>query len=179
MEKSNSVFIACSLDGYIADADGGIDYLDTFPEINQIDSGYESFISRMDALVMGRNSYEKVLSFNIPWPYSIPVFVLSNTLQEIPQELNTKVELLNGELSDILEQIHNKGHYRLYIDGGMLIQSFLKEDFIDELVITTIPVLLGGGIPLFGDLPEMMKLQCVETKLYFDTVVQNRYLRLR
>lgn len=177
--KSNRVFIATSLDGYIADKHGGIEYLDTFPEINNIDSGYAAFTAEIDALVMGRFTYEKVLSFDIEWPYKKPVYVLSNTLESIPEALTGKVHLLKGELTHILKKIHSEGNNRLYIDGGRVIQSFLREDLIDEMVITTIPVLLGGGVPLFSDVSKQLIFECVETKLYLDKIVQCRFVRNR
>jgi len=148
----NKVYIATSLDGFISDKNGGIDFLDTFPEINTVDTGYHTFIADIDAMVMGRATFEKVLSFGIDWPYTMPVFVLSNTLKEVEEKYKDKVFLLNGSVQEVLEQIHSKGYHRLYIDGGKVIQDFLRVDKIDEMVITTIPVLLGEGIPLFGQL---------------------------
>lgn len=177
MEKANKVFIATSLDGYIADSKGVIEWLETFPEINQVDSGYSSFMAEVDALVMGRGTFEKVCSFDIDWPYEKPVYVLSNKLMGIPEEYQGKAELVNGTLSEVLAQIHQKGHGRLYIDGGKTIQSFLKEDLIDEMVITVIPVLLGDGIPLFGSLPKPVIFECKKTRLFFDKVVQNHFTR--
>jgi len=179
MQKKNSVFIATSLDGFIADKNGGIDWLDTFPEINNIDTGYATFTSEIDALVMGRTTFETVLAFGIEWPYKKPVFVASTSLREIPIELKDKVHLVKGKPSEILQLIHQAGFYRLYIDGGKLIQSFLKEDLIDQMIITVIPVLLGSGYPLFGDLPDKLNFECVETKHYLNKIAQNHYLRIR
>ncbi|MBO6621534.1 MAG: dihydrofolate reductase [Balneola sp.] len=176
-EKKNKVFIATSLDGFIADKDQGIEWLNSFPEINEVDTGYEAFISKIDALVMGRTTFETVLNFGIEWPYKKPVFVLSNRLKKVPDELSGSVQLVRGTLDEILKQIHNQGHHNLYIDGGKTIQSFLKEELIDEMVITTIPILLGSGIPLFGELSKPLKFKCIETTLFFDKVVQNRFLR--
>ena len=177
MKTKNSVFIATSLDGYIADKDGGIVWLDTIPEINAIDTGYASFTSEIDALVMGRISFETVCGFDVEWPYTKPVFVISNSLSEIPETYKGKVELVKGTITEILEHIHDQGHHRLYIDGGKLIQSFLREDLIDEIVITVIPVLLGAGVSLFGDLEHQLEFECVETKLFLQAIVQNHYHR--
>jgi len=176
-EKSNKVYIATSLDGFISDKNGGIDFLDTFPEINTVDTGYHTFTAEIDAMVMGRATFEKVLSFGIEWPYIIPVFVLSNSLKEVEDKYKDKVFLLNGSVEEVLAQIHLKGYHRLYIDGGKVIQDFLRADKIDEMVITTIPVLLGEGIPLFGHLAEPMVFECVETKHYIGKVVQSRFRR--
>lgn len=177
MERRNTVFIATSLDGYIADKKGGLDWLNSVPNPDNLDMGYGDFMSRIDAIVMGRTTFETVCGFGIEWPYQIPVFVLSNTLDHIPEQYSGKVHLIKGSLTGILEQLHKKGFYRLYIDGGVTIQNFLKEDLIDEMIITIIPVLLGGGIPLFSELPDEMGFECTATKLYPNKVVQNTFRR--
>lgn len=179
MQKKNYVFIARSLDGYIADKDGGIDWLHSIPNPGNEDMGYNAFNDQIDAIVMGRNTFEVVLGFNIPWPYTKPVFVVSSTLESLPEDLNGKVELVKGALSDILQHIHKKGNTKLYIDGGSLVQSFLREDLIDELIITTIPILLGGGIPLFGELPTPMELKHVKSKVFLNAITQDTYRRIR
>jgi len=179
MKYQNKVFIARSLDGYIADKNGGLDWLNSVPNPDHLDMGYEKFIQGVDAMVMGRTTFEVVCSFDMDWPYTLPVYVLSNKLDSVPEGMENKVEIVSGSLSDILKQIHKKGHPRLYIDGGLTIQNFLKEDLIDELTITTIPILLGGGIPLFGELPGTMKFEHVESVLYLDALVQDTYRRIR
>lgn len=177
MDKKNSVFIATSIDGYIADKNGGIDWLNSVPNPKHIDMGYGEFTSQIDALVMGRTTFETVCNFDIDWPYQKPVFVLSNTLNEIPKKFKDKAQLVKGTLTEILGQIHQKGFYRLYIDGGKTIQSFLKEDLIDDMIITIIPILLGGGSSLFSDLPQKLDFECIESKVYLDKVVQNHFRR--
>lgn len=179
MEKRNSVFIATSLDGYIADKNGEIGWLDSIPIPDNIDMGYDDFTSQIDALVMGRTTFETVCGFDIDWPYQKPVFVLSNTLEEIPEKFKDKARLVKGKLTDILEQIYQSGHYRLYIDGGVTIQSFLKEDLIDDMVITTIPILLGGGSPLFAELPQELEFECTSSEIYVNKIVQNNFVRIR
>lgn len=176
--KHNSVFIATSLDGFIADKNGEIDWLNSIPNPENNDMGYNEFISRMDAIVMGKNTFETICGFNIDWPYKIPVFVLSKTLNNIPDDLENKVHLLKGPLGKTLKQIHQKGYYRLYIDGGKTIQNFLKEDLIDELIISIIPTILGGGIPLFSDLPVKLDFECYKSKLYLNEIAQNYYRRI-
>ena len=103
--------------------------------------------------------------------------MLSNTLKEIPEQLKKKVSLTKGRPQEILQQIHKKGYFKLYIDGGKTIQDFLKEDLIDELRITTIPILLGGGFSLFGDLPKPMELEHIESKVFLNQIVQDCYRR--
>lgn len=176
---SNSVFIATSLDGYIADKNGGIDWLHAIPNPDQNSMGYVEHFDRIDAMVMGRNTLDMVLSFGIDWPYSKPVFVLSNTMTSVPEGYEDKVFLVKGPLKEVLEQIHAKGFMNLYIDGGVTIQNFLKEDLIDEMIITTIPVLLGGGSPLFGNIESPLDFKCVKTETFLDAIVQNHFVRQR
>lgn len=179
MEKRNKVFIATSLDGYIADKDGGLDWLFSIPNPDQVDMGYESFMSEVDAIVMGRVTFETVCGFDCPWPYAKPVFILSASLESIPEEFTGKAELVKGTIPKIVEQLNWRGYHRLYIDGGNTIQNFLKEDLIDDLIITTIPVLLGGGYTLFGDLVQPLDFEYVSSKVYLDKVPQIRYKRKR
>lgn len=179
MERKNKVFIATSLDGYIADQAGGIDWLHSIANPDNTDMGYGAFMTGIDALVMGRKTFDTVCGFDMDWPYEKPVFVLSNRMSQMPEKYKDHAEIVNGSLNQILEKIHNKGHHHLYIDGGQTIQSFLKEDLIDEMTITIIPYLLGGGIPLFTDLPERLKFECTDTKIYLGKVVQNRFIRKR
>lgn len=177
MNKKNSVFIATSLDGYIADKNGRIDWLHSIPNPNSDDMGYSEFTKEIDALVMGRTTFETVLGFDIDWPYSKPVFVLSNKLKDLPNSHKNKAFLVKGTLPEILDQIHKKGFNRLYIDGGTTIQNFLKEDLIDEMILTTIPVLLGGGSPLFNALPNEQKYELIATNTYLNQITQNHYKR--
>ncbi len=179
MKSRNMVFIATSMDGYIADKNGGLDWLQLVPNPNMIDLGYKKFMNRVDALVMGRRTFETVCSFGGDWPYKIPVFVLSNSLNAIPEKLQEKVQLVKGSLAKIIEQINKLGHTQLYIDGGVTIQKFLREDLIDEIIITTIPILLGGGISLFGDLPKEMNFEFIKSEVYLDAIVQTSYKRKR
>lgn len=179
MKKKNSIYIATSLDGYIADKNGGIEWLDSMPIQENEDMGYVKFTKDIDALVMGRTTFETVLSFDVDWPYEKPVFVLSNSLNEIPESHKEKAHLVKGNLTEILEQIHKKGFFNLYIDGGRTIQSFLKEDLIDEMIITNFPVLLGGGSQLFSELPNELAFDLVGSKVYANQLVQRHYRRNR
>ena len=126
---------------------------------------------------MGRTTFETVCSFDIDWPYTKPVFVLSTSLKSLDKKIENKVEIVNGSLSTVLETINKKGYNKLYIDGGQVIQSFLKEDLIDEMTVTTIPILLGGGHSLFGDLDQHMSFDLVKSEVFLDAVVQSTYKR--
>lgn len=176
---SNIVFIATSLDGYIADKEGSIDWLHSVPNPDNNDLGYNALMERIDALVMGRNTMDIVLSFGIDWPYTKPVYVLSNTLTKVPEELEGKVFLVQGELSSIISDLNEKGLKDLYIDGGVTIQNFLKEELIDEMIITTIPVLLGGGSPLFGELKSPLNFELKQSETYLGQIVQSHFIRKR
>ena len=179
MNKKNSVYIATSIDGYIADKNGEIDWLDTIPIPDNEGMGYVEFTNSIDALVMGRITFETVLGFDVDWPYKKPVFVLSNSLDEIPESHKGMAYLVKGTLTEILKQIHNKGFHRLYIDGGITIQTFLQEDLIDEMIITIIPVVLGGGSPLFSELSKELEFELVDSKVYFDQLIQHHFKRKR
>lgn len=171
---ANKVFIATSLDGYIADENGGIDWLTNFPGPKNHDGGFAKFISGIDAIVMGRNTYEKVLSFGIEWPYTKKVFVLTHTLKNVDPSLETKVELVNGDLRALVQNLNAQGFKNLYIDGGNVIQGFLRENLIDELIITQVPILLGKGILLFENVPRLT-LQHLSSEAFDNGMVQNHY----
>lgn len=177
---SNTVYIATSIDGYIAREDGTIDWLMELPNPDNSDYGFSVFLERIDGIIMGRKSFETVLGFK-EWPYpkTKPIFVLSNSLDELPGNLPVKVEIVRGELKRIIEILKDKGINNLYIDGGKTIQSFLKEDLIDEMIITRIPILLGSGIPLFGINNLELKFEHAGTEVYNNMLVRSKYLRKR
>ena len=166
-----SVFIATSLDGFIARPDGGIDWL---PHGTTEDHGYNAFIATVDAIVMGRHSYEKVLTFG-GWYYgTMPVYVLSS--RPIPTApTGATVHHLTGEPREVAAELDRRGVRRAYIDGGVTIQRFLRAGLIDRIIVTRIPVLLGKGIPLFGDLVHDMKLAHVSTRSWPSGLVQSEY----
>ena len=173
---ANKVFIATSLDGCIADKNGGIDWLHNIPNPDNLDMGYNNFMKGIDAIVMGKNTFETVCGFNIDWPYAVPVFVLSNSLQNIPEKFKDKAKLVNGDLTEIIAQINASGYQNLYIDGGKTIQSFLNKNLINEIIVTIIPIILGGGIPLFSNINNMIHFKCVHTVLFSNHIVQNHYV---
>lgn len=175
----NIVYIATSLDGYIADKNGGLDWLHSTPNPDQVDFGWAEFIDSIDALIMGRTTFETVCGFGGDWPYPRPVFVLSNTMTGIPADYREKASVVNGPLPALVHSLNAQGYKRLYIDGGQTIQSFLKDDLIDELIITQMPVLLGGGSPLFGELASAMPLEHLGTQVHLNAMVQSHYRRKR
>jgi dihydrofolate reductase len=167
-----SVFIATSLDGFIARANGELDWL---PADGGEEHGYEAFIATVDALVIGRNTYETVLGFDT-WPYGgKPVYVLS-TSALAPAPSGAVVEHLSGAPAEIVAQLVARGVGHVYVDGGITIQGFLLAGLIQRLIITRIPVLLGAGIPLFGPLPRDINLRHVGTRQYASGLVQSEYV---
>ena len=175
---ANIVYIATSSDGFIATKDDGIDWLMEIPNPDGSDYGFNEFMDSIDALVMGRKTYEKVLSFDCEWPYSKKVFVLSNSLKIIDPSVAEKAEIITGSLKEIVKHLNDNGYEKLYIDGGTTIQSFLKENLIDEMIITSIPVTLGEGIPLFKNNDHESKFKLDSTKTYENGMVKNHYIRL-
>lgn len=172
-----SVYIATSLDGYIAKKDGDLGWLDeasaNVPKDE--DMGYYSFMESVDALVMGRNTYEKVLSFGVDWPYKKPVIVLSRNSINIPEQLKDSVTHSSEPLQDLCTRLEAKGYKRLYIDGGVTIQRFLAAGLLDDMIISMAPVALGEGIPLFSKSEKDIALKLVNTKSFDFGFVQLTY----
>lgn len=170
------VYIAQSLDGFIAKKGGDITWLEEFPNPDGSDFGFSDFMKKIDALLMGRNTYEKVLTFGF-WPYEKPVYVVSNTIKVVPENLEGKVFIVRGEIIEILESLESKGLKSIYVDGGKLIQSFLSEDLIDTMIITTMPVILGEGLPLFASIGRELKWDLVESQVLNKNAVKSEYSR--
>jgi dihydrofolate reductase len=172
MTVSISVFIATSLDGFIARPNGDLDWL---PADGGEPHGYNEFIATVDAIVLGRKSFEKVLTFH-PWPYGDKrVVVLSSRPVDVSAAVGGVVEQMAGTPAEIVSQLAASGARHLYIDGGITIQRFLRAGLIQRLVITRVPVLIGDGVPLFGGLPRDMRLRHIATRHYPSGLVQSEY----
>lgn len=180
------VFIACSSDGMIATKDGGIDWLNeavanggSLDEIG--DMGFADFLSTVDAMVMGRKTFEKIASMNLTleqWPYGdIPVYVLSKTLKVIPQNMPQSVSFFSGGPDALADLLKTQGYQRVYVDGGQTIQHYLRSELIKEMVITEVPVQVGDGIPLFEDQQMLVDFALTNTLKFPNGFVQNHYLR--
>ena len=169
------VFIAVSLDGYIARQDGDIGWLLQRDDPRE-DHGYDAFIADKDWIVMGRGSYEKVLTFD-QWPYNRPVLVLSSQLAdtEVPEALKGQVQFSRCPPKEALDELAAQNAHRVYLDGGQVIQSFLREGLVADMVITTVPVLIGSGKPLFGSLPRDIDLMLLSTRSFPSGLVQSHY----
>ncbi|HUR61487.1 MAG TPA: dihydrofolate reductase family protein [Candidatus Thermoplasmatota archaeon] len=168
-----SVFVGTSLDGFIARPDGALDFLDA---AGTEDHGFHAFLAGVDALVMGRNTFETVLGFKGPWPYGRkPVFVLSHRPVDVSTIKDGVVEHLSGPPQEVVATLAARGLRHLYVDGGATVQEFLRAGLIDRLVISRVPVLIGQGIPLFGPLPRDVALRHVATKAFAGGLVQSEY----
>src|SRR5437867_113074 len=167
-----SVFIGTSVDGFIARTNGDLDFL---PEGGGEPHGYDEFIASVDALVIGRNTFEKVLTFDT-WPYGDKrVVVLSSRDVDLSAAGGAVVEQMAGPPAEIVSQLAATGAHHLYVDGGITIQGFLRAGLIHRLIITRVPVLIGDGIPLFGNLPRDIQLRHVATRHYPSGLVQSEY----
>ena len=167
-----SVFIGTSLDGFIARANGELDFL---PPGGGEPHGYDEFVATVDALLIGRKTFDTVLAFD-KWPYGEkPVFVLSTRpLDHTPPE--AVVERMSGAPAEIVSQLAARGIQHIYVDGGVTIQRFLQAGLIQRLIITRVPVLIGAGIPLFGPVERDIMLRHVRTRQYASGLVQSEYV---
>ncbi|MEJ2622170.1 MAG: dihydrofolate reductase family protein [Candidatus Thiodiazotropha sp.] len=169
-----SVYIATSADGYIATPDGGVDWLhiagNLDADMGDEDMGFHDFMGSVNCMVMGRKCMEMISNMNLTpeqWPYGdMPIFVLSNTVKEAPENLRGKVEMYSGGINELISKLEKGGYTHAYIDGGTTITSFLNYGLINELIITKAPVLLGEGLPLFGKINKMLKLENTEVKSF-------------
>ena len=167
-----SVFVGASVDGFIARPNDALDFL---PAGGGEPHGYDEFIASVDAIVIGRKTFEKVLTFGA-WPYADKrVVVLSSHPVDVSAAGGGAVEQMAGPPAEIVSRLAASGAHNLYVDGGVTIQGFLRAGLIERLVITRVPVLIGAGIPLFGTLPHDIRLRHVATRHYPSGLVQSEY----
>ncbi|HET9019105.1 MAG TPA: dihydrofolate reductase family protein [Acetobacteraceae bacterium] len=166
-----SVFVGTSVDGYIARSDGALDFL---PPDGGEPHGYDEFMASVDALIVGRHTYETVLAFDA-WPYGDkPVFVLSTKALR-PPPAGAVVERMTGSPEEIVATLARRGFQHAYVDGGVTIQSFLRAKLIQRLTITRVPVIIGVGIPLFGPTTRDVMLKHIRTQQYPSGLVKSEY----
>jgi len=172
-----SVYIATTVDGFIATPDGGIEWLHKpeYEDAASIGLAYNEFISAIDAIIMGRHTYEKALTFDEWYYQDTEVIVLTSQDPKLPERLIGKVRFTSGTPQKIVSELAKAGKKHVYIDGGITIQRFLKEKLITELTITVIPILLGSGIPLFGNEGIEQPLELIEVFTSDSGTVQKRY----
>lgn len=167
-----SVFVGVSVDGFMARPNHDLDWL---PEGDGEPHGYDEFMAEVDALVIGRRTFEKARSFGT-WPYDEkPVVVLSHRPLDLSGIPDGAVEAMAGEPADIVARLAARGLRHLYVDGGLTIQAFLAAGLIQRLIVTRVPVLIGEGIPLFGPLPHDLRLRHVATRTFPSGLVQTEY----
>jgi len=172
-----SVFVAISIDGFIARADGTIDWLDKAQNLvpEGEDCGYRAFMDSVDILIMGRNTFEQMLTFG-PWPYGdTPVVVLSHKPLTIPAGLSETVSHSSESPRSLLDRLSDQGVLHVYVDGGSTVLGFLAESLIDEITVTTIPIAIGEGIPLFGPMEKDLTLIQMSTTAWDFGFVQTTY----
>jgi dihydrofolate reductase len=169
------VYIATSLDGFIARKNGDIDWLVKYND-PEVFKGFEEFINKIDAIVIGRGTFEKVLSFP-SWPYTKKVFILSNSIKQLPENIKGKATILSMNPSGLLDYLEKEGYSNIYIDGGNVIQDFLKADLIDEMIITKVPELIGAGISLFGNLENDLSFTHLKSDIFSSGLVMSHYER--
>jgi len=167
-----SVFVGISVDGFIARPNGDLDFL---PEGGGEPHGYDEFIASVDTLVIGRKTFETVLTYET-WPYGDRrVVVLSSRPLDLSAVRGGVVEQMAGPPAEIVSKLAASGAHHLYVDGGITIQGFLRAGLVQRLIITRVPVLIGDGIPLFGALPRDVRLHHVATKHYPSGLVKSEY----
>lgn len=165
-----SIYIACSIDGYIARKSGNLDWLQ-YGHTGDEDYGFKKFISSIDAVIMGRNTYEVVSAFG-EWAYKDKrVVVLSNTLTEVRQE----AELFCGQLTELLTKLHSENVRHVWVDGGVTVSKFLEAGLVDDITISIIAMVLGSGTPLFSTMNREHKCRLISIQSYPSGLVQLRY----
>ena len=176
MRPTTSVYIATSLDGFISRDDGSLDWLTPFEDPAAF-RRFAEFLSTVDAIVMGRNTFAQVVGFG-EWPYGdLPVYVLSGSMTALPEGSRATVRLRDSTPDRLLEELGSLG--RVYVDGGLTIQRFFARDRIDELTITRVPLILGSGRTLFGPVDSDLRFTHVSTAVWPSGLVQSSYVRVR
>ena len=167
-----SVFIGTSVDGFIARPNGDLDFL---PPGGGEPHGYNEFMASVDTIVIGRKTFETVLSF-ATWPYGGKrVVILSSGAVDLSAVRGGVVEQMAGPPEEIVSKLAASGARHVYVDGGITIQRFLRASLIQRITITRVPVLIGDGIPLFGALPHDIRLRHVSTQHYPGGLVKTEY----
>ena len=169
-----SVYIAVTQDGFIAREDGDVEWLEQYSQENE-DYGYHDFMESVDVLILGRNTFEKVVNFG-DWAYGDKtVVVMSSEHMILPPEVPETVRGVTLSPAALLKQLESEGKKHAYVDGGITIQSFLRDGLVDQLILSRVPILLGSGIPLFGELEEELELEHSETLTFDSGIVQSHY----
>lgn len=169
------VFMASSLDGFVTRQDNSLDWLMKYG-VDEDDNSFEEFTKDMDALVMGSGTFKTVLGFK-QWPYKMSVYVLSRrlTLEDVPKSLQNQVTIINQSPKELMSFLYKKDIKKVYVDGGKLVQSFINDGLINEITLTQIPILIGKGKRLFGELDKDIDLEFINSKPMKFGFIQNHY----
>ena len=179
-----SIYIATSADGYIATPDGSVDWLHTAGNLHADmsktpDMGFNAFMASVDCMIMGRKCMDAIASFNLTpeqWPYGdIKIYVLSHSMKSPPKNLLGKVEMYSGDITTLVNQLKDNDYHHAYIDGGTTITAFLNLQLIEEMIITKAPIILGKGIPLFGEINNNIKLTHAKATAFPNDFIQVKY----
>ncbi|WP_024769352.1 dihydrofolate reductase family protein [Aquimarina macrocephali] len=169
------VFMASSLDGFVARQDNSLDWLMKYG-IDENDNSFEKFTKNMDVLVMGSGTYKTVLGFG-QWPYKMPVYVMSRTLtqENVPESLQASVTINSLDPKKLMQFLYEEGLRKVYVDGGKLVQSFISNGLVSEITLTQIPILIGKGKRLFGEIESDIDLELMSCKPMKFGFIQNHY----
>jgi dihydrofolate reductase len=171
------VYIAASIDGFIARQDGAVDWLDDLPNPNRIDHGYAGFYAGIDVVVMGRKTYEEILGFDVPWPYpDCKTFVITSQSAYEPTTPNTETIYTLNEKT--IRHIQSKSKKNIWVvGGGQVVTSLINLNAIDEMILSIIPLVLGSGIRLFAGKPKETAFSLATTETFETGVVSLTYRR--
>jgi len=163
-----------SIDGYIARPDGDLDWLSAV-ELAGEDYGYSNFIKTVDTVILGRKTYDKVLSFGIPFPHSDKqCYIITRT----PKPTEGNINFYTGDIPALVAQIKKQSGKNIFVDGGaQIVNEFMKHQLVDEFIISIIPVFLGSGISLFNEGRPEMKMKLAGNNSFSSGLLQLHYIR--
>lgn len=171
-----SVFIATSIDGFIARKNGDLSWLESD---SSVDMGFTKFLSQIDCIIMGRKTAETISKMNLSpnqWPYGERrVIILSSTLKSPWDNIKDRVEIYSGDIEELIYKLKIEGYKHLYIDGGRTIQSFMNLKLITDIIITRVPIILGEGISLFDNISGDINLKEARSKVFVNDYIQVSY----
>lgn len=175
MNRKVVLYIAMSLDGYIAKPNDDLGFLSIVEQKGQ-DYGYEEFIKTVDAVILGRKTYEKVISMGFGFPHiDKDTYIITRT----PRPAIGSLKFYTGELKSLIEKLKSENGKNIFCDGGAeIVNELLKQDLIDELIISIIPILVGDGTKLFKDGRPEQKLELISVKSFEKGLTQLQYKRL-
>ena len=169
-------YLGMSLDGFIAGPNDELDWLEQVDKLQGEDFGYGEFMGSIDALIMGRRTYETIANLGIGWPYPLPVIVMSSSVTEVPDEF-AQCEVSTSTPEAMISEAEARGWSKLYIDGGQLVSSFLNAGLHDELIVSVLPLALGKGVSVFAGLVGNHWLNHQSTTTFDNGMVQLRYTK--